>query len=60
MTLEIIATFSLLDNNGNKVSDAKIGTNIKESDLEFSIQEKYEELRSELCKQSGLIVVDKK
>jgi len=58
MTFNITAKFTLLDENGNKISDAEIGSAIDVSDFEYSIIEKYEHLREELSKQSGLTVVD--
>jgi hypothetical protein len=45
MQLEIIAKFSLIDNNGVHKGNVETGKKLDASDMEYSIEEQYKELR---------------
>lgn len=48
MNLQLIAKFSLLDENNKHILNVDIGKTIKDEDLQFSLEEQYLELKIKL------------
>lgn len=46
MKLELIAKFSLIDENKKHIADVEIGKEINDEDLQYSLEEQYVELKS--------------
>ena len=52
MTLELIAKFSLIDENKKHIADVEIGKELNNEDLQYSLKEQYVELKSRVEKQT--------
>ena len=52
MNLQLIAKFSLLDENNKHILNVDIGKTIKDEDLQFSLEEQYLELKNKFANQT--------
>ena len=52
MKLELIAKFSLIDENKKHIADVEIGKELNNEDLQYSLKEQYVELKSRVEKQT--------
>ncbi|WP_418180575.1 hypothetical protein ACNSOL_00105 [Aliarcobacter lanthieri] len=57
MKLELIAKFSLLDDNNKHIANVDVGKTIKDEDLQFSLEEQYLELKNKVVNQTPHYVV---
>ncbi|MFW3425914.1 hypothetical protein ACN9KI_03445 [Aliarcobacter butzleri] len=57
MNLQLIAKFSLLDENNKHILNVDIGKTIKDEDLQFSLEEQYLELKNKVANQTPHYVV---
>ncbi|MCG3705622.1 hypothetical protein L5F43_03885 [Aliarcobacter butzleri] len=57
MNLQLIAKFSLLDEDNKNIANVDIGKTIKDEDLQFSLEEQYLELKNKVANQTPHYVV---